>query len=1118
MLRSKAFLTQKKNGKVVKVVKEHYLRDDIWCAAEGCIICGHTEKVLSASPQANTLLDGKPHYIVPDTNIDLMEHSAFKDVIVLQTVLEELRHLSLPIHTRLRKVIADIDRRFYVFSNEHHRETYIDKLKDESPNDRNDRARTEILLRIDFNGLMASFQHSNSGSHELPDRPAVAVVMISDDANNRAKAKEAKIQAFSVKEYVGTMVNYPELMDMVAEGGSSMDVDHKFTYEEVIRAFAYFLCNRLFRIYILLTLCTSHTHSWIKHLTPSQIAAGIKAGNLSQGKLNISMHNHLEVGYISYILLLCLYWIFAAEIKESMCGTIIGLVDGTEKQIYIIGRAHLNRAVQDDVVAVQILPKSEWRRSPSVAIVEEEEESVVEEDAKKREVDAGGIIATAGPTSMETDDLNDTDPPQPTGRVVGFVRRNWRPYVLYSCCLILFWLIFEIVLVIDGSFIYAEFRYCGYIDKSSIKTMLGSTVSQNVLFCAMDHRVPKISIRTRQAHILQDQRIVVVIDSWPKMSRHAIGHFVKALGPAGDKDTEMEVLLLEHDVPYQEFAPQVLKDLPAEGDQWTVKPEHLEGRADLRDLNICSIDPPACTDIDDALHVKLLPNGNYEVGVHIADVSYFVKPDTPMDIEAAHRGTTVYLVDKRIDMLPSLLGTTCSYCAIILCASDDTTQCLLLIKKPYSVTHNLYPSLLDLCSLRSNVDRLAFSCLWEMSKNAEIVNVDFKKSVIRSRHSFTYEEAQNRMDDMYILRHQRMERGGLTLASPEVRFKLENDSQDPVDVEMKELKETNALVEEFMLLANVSVAEKIYSKFPDSSMLRRHAAPPDSNFEALEKAISPLGLALKCGTSKALSDSLDMAILPHDPYFNKLLRIMATRCMMQAVYFCSGTLAFQDFRHYGLATDIYTHFTSPIRRYPDIVVHRLLAVCINPSERYGPELTDKIKMKELCDVLNHRHRMAQQAARSSVELYTNIFFKNKVEQEEGHVVRILKNGFIVLVRKYGIEGIVYASSTKGKPTSPGNSALIYNPKTNSLDSPATGVSIRLFDQVVVQITVDEDLEGGMRQKLKMFLVEPVVDKLSVLPLNKDLDASIDTRGKNVAADEDDAIRKGQRGTKKIRVA
>ncbi|RUP45112.1 hypothetical protein BC936DRAFT_148596 [Jimgerdemannia flammicorona] len=594
MLRSKAFLTQKKNGKVVKVVKEHYLRDDIWCAAEGCIICGHTEKVLSASPQANTLLDGKPHYIVPDTNvfmnqIDLMEHSAFKDVIVLQTVLEELRHLSLPIHTRLRKVIADIDRRFYVFSNEHHRETYIDKLKDESPNDRNDRA-----IRVATNWYTEHLARSAK-----PDRPAVAVVMISDDANNRAKAKETKIQAFSgiykiiphmrtVKEYVGTMVNYPELMDMVAEGGSSMDVDHKFTYEE---------------------------------------------------------------------------------------GTIMGLVDGTEKQIYIIGRAHLNRAVQDDVVAVQILPKSEWRRSPSVAIVEEEEESVVEEDAKKREVDAGGIIATAGPTSMETDDLNDTDPPQPTGRVVGFVRRNWRPYVLYSCCLILFWLIFEIVLVIDGSFIYAEFRYCGYIDKSSIKTMLGSTVSQNVLFCAMDHRVPKISIRTRQAHILQDQRIVVVIDSWPKMSRYAIGHFVKALGPAGDKDTEMEVLLLEHDVPYQEFAPQVLKDLPAEGDQWTVKPEHLEGRADLRDLNICSIDPPACADIDDALHVKLLPNGNYEVGVHIADVSYFVKPDTPMDIEAAHRGTTVYLVDKRIDMLPSLLGT-------------------------------------NLCSLRSNVDRLAFSCLW----------------------------------------------------------------------------------------------------------------------------------------------------------------------------------------------------------------------------------------------------------------------------------------------------------------------------------------------------------------------------------------------------------------------
>jgi exosome complex exonuclease DIS3/RRP44 len=322
-----------------------------------------------------------------------------------------------------------------------------------------------------------------------------------------------------------------------------------------------------------------------------------------------------------------------------------------------------------------------------------------------------------------------------------------------------------------------------------------------------------------------------------------MGHFVKTLGASGDRETETEVLLLEHDVPYQEFSKAILADLPEEGDQWVVRDQHLnsENRRDFRDLNVCSIDPPGCTDIDDALHVRPLPNGNYEVGVHIADVTYFVKPGTPMDKEAASRGTSVYLVDKRIDMLPSLLGT-------------------------------------NLCSLRSNVERLAFSCVWEMNENAEIINVDFCKSVIKSKFSFTYEEAQSRIDDermqdevtkgirvlnkfAKILRKKRMDAGALTLSSPEVRFNLENDSQDPVDVEMKELKETNALVEEFMLLANISVAKKIYSRFPSAAMLRKHAAPPTNNFDQLRKILLEKGFVLDISSSKTLADSLDKAVV-----------------------------------------------------------------------------------------------------------------------------------------------------------------------------------------------------------------------------------------------------------------
>lgn len=212
-----------------------------------------------------------------------------------------------------------------------------------------------------------------------------------------------------------------------------------------------------------------------------------------------------------------------------------------------------------------------------------------------------------------------------------------------------------------------------------------------------------------------------------------------------------------------------------------------------------------------------------------------------MDDEAARRGTTVYMVDKRIDMLPPLLGT-------------------------------------NLCSLHSNVERLAFSVIWEMDSNAEIVNVEYSKSIIKSRASFTYDQAQKRLDDVNAkdpvsvgiktlnmlakkMRAKRMARGALVLASPEVKFQIENDSQDPVDVEMKELKDTNALVEEFMLLANIYVAKKISSTFPDTSMLRRHPQPPSTNFDGLKKACAQFGIVIDSTNSKALADSLDKAVV-----------------------------------------------------------------------------------------------------------------------------------------------------------------------------------------------------------------------------------------------------------------
>eukprot|EP00124_Ichthyophonus_hoferi_P005291 Ihof_evm1s731 gene=Ihof_evmTU1s731 len=364
-----------------------------------------------------------------------------------------------------------------------------------------------------------------------------------------------------------------------------------------------------------------------------------------------------------------------------------------------------------------------------------------------------------------------------------------------------------------------------------------------------------------------------------------------------------------------------------------------------------------------------------------------------------------------------------------------------------------------------------------------MVDVMFTKSIIRSKASLTYEEAQSRIDDptmkdeltegirelnrlAKIFRQRRMDAGALTLSSPEVRFQLADDEQhDPLDVQVKELKETNHLVEEFMLFANCTVATKIYSAFPDSALLRRHPPPPQAKFDELLRWTKSVGVELSTESSKALADSLDKAVKEDHPFFNELIRILTTRCMMQAVYFSSGLMPQDEFLHYGLAAPIYTHFTSPIRRYSDDIVHRMLAACIGWEDAH-PSLLDKNKMGEICDNLNYRHRMAQFAGRASVELYTHLYFKNKVVDEDAYVIRVRDNALIVLVPKYGIEGTIFLEDKVGS----GTSALSYNDDEQSLTITLPGdegktTVFKMFEKVTVQISINtKDLQ---HQKLQM---------------------------------------------------
>ncbi|OTA79170.1 hypothetical protein M434DRAFT_402104 [Hypoxylon sp. CO27-5] len=960
-LSSKVYVRSTKSGKVQKIVREVYLRQDIPCSSKLCSICLASAPRSSKGEVSPFVLSDKPagtksypqgHYLVPDTNallnaMDLFEQSsAFYDVVILQTVLEELRNRSLPLYNRLIGLTKSQDKRFYVFFNEFRLETYVTREEGETVNDRNDRAVRQAVRWYN--------EHlKQNKSKRLP-----VAVMLTDDRLNIEKAKAEKIPAIKLRDYVSGLDDGDRLLDMIPdseERGMSRDKKaSEFLYPE--------------------------------HYTLSKMMTGIKNGILHQGIFNVSPYNYLE-----------------ASIK----------VPAFPKALLILGRENINRAVDGDVVVVEVLPQDQWKE-PSTKILEEE---AITKNENADDEEEGDLITEQERRALQeqvkkTQGLSTEGRPQPTAKVVGIIKRNWRQYV-------------------------------GHIDPSSTSQSGKQGRKQEMVFLIpMDKKVPKIRIRTRQAGELLGQRILVTIDSWDRESRHPVGHFVRSLGELESKAAETEALLLEYDVQYRPFPKTVLDCLPPEGHDWRVPTSTddpgWKDREDLRGLLICSIDPPGCQDIDDALHARPLPNGNFEVGVHIADVSHFVKPSNAMDNEASIRGTTVYLVDKRIDMLPMLLGT-------------------------------------DLCSLKPYVERYAFSVIWELNPSADIVNVRFTKSVIKSREAFSYEQAQLRIDDASQqddltqgmrtllmlskkLKQKRMDAGALSLSSPEVKVEMESETSDPIDVKTKALLDTNSLVEEFMLLANISVAGKIYEAFPQTAILRRHAAPPKTNFDELANQLKvKRGFELRFDSSKALADSLDRCVDPNEPFFNTLVRIMATRCMMSAEYFCAGTQAYPEFRHYGLASEIYTHFTSPIRRYADLVAHRQLAAAIDYEPMHA-STRSRGRLEAVCKNINVRHRNAQLAGRASVAYYVGQSLKGRVADEEGFVMKIFSNGFVVLVPRFGIEGLIRLRDlAEPEPDS------VFDAEAYTLRcSGSRDVEVELFQKVLVRIRDVKDESTGKR--------------------------------------------------------
>lgn len=935
MWTTKTFLTKTKRGNILKIVREHYLRDDLLCGSAACNTCPHKddELVLETSPDSPCALFDFPHYLVLDTNvvlhqIDVLEEDALTNVIILQTVLEEVKHQNTAVFQRLLDIISNKKRKFYSFVNEHHKDTYIERSPGEKQNDRNDRSIRKATSWYEYHLSI------NSLDGKFPK-----IILVTDDENNRKLAQEDGIICCSIKDYIENVSGFVGLVDKLSKN-------------------------------VMPETCSKDA-LYPAHLTPSQIHEGIRCGQLYQGTYHASRENFLE-GNAS--------------------------VNGFEKSILLQGHIGINRAIDGDIVAIEIFPKEEWRKPSNIVLEDktEDPENILEEETV--------LLDAAKP-------VDNDDEITPTGKVVGIIRRKWR-------------------------------QYCGILMPSKFH---GAT---RHLFTPAEKRIPRVRIETRQSEILASQRILVALDSWPRNSRYPLGHLVRALGPIGDKDAENEVILLEHDVPHARFSEAVLNCLPP--NDWTIPEEERQKRVDLRDVCVCSVDPPGCTDIDDALHARRLGSSDglatYEVGVHIADVTYFVKPDTALDKEAASRSTTVYLVDRRIDMVPELLSS-------------------------------------NLCSLRGGEERLAFSCVWEMDENANVLSTKFHKSIIKSKAAMTYEEAQIAIDDSSRkdeiakslrvlnklakkLKKKRLDSGALLLASPEIRFQVDSETHDPIEVQAKKIVDTNSMVEEFMLLANTSVAQKILEEFPQCAMLRRHPAPPPANFDTFLKAARQQGFEIDVSTNKSFSKSLNEAVIPERPFFNTLLRIMATRCMQQAAYFVSGSLAADHYYHYGLACPIYTHFTSPIRRYADVVVHRLLAASVAGA---GPHaaLLDARRQAALADTLNYRHRHAQLAGRASVALNTHILFKNRVEIESAVVLAVKRNALQVLIPKYGLEGPLYLPSEK----------FTYNEEEHV--QKCGDVVLKTFDELTVRLSLDSS--NLQHRKLVFELVEPHVPGFSYVP-------------------------------------
>lgn len=549
-----------------------------------------------------------------------------------------------------------------------------------------------------------------------------------------------------------------------------------------------------------------------------------------------------------------------------------------------------------------------------------------------------------------------------------------------------------------GTFEFIKHKDFGFVvcDKKTINT---------------DIFIPKGKINGAES----GDKVVVKMTDWKPDSKNPEGEIIKVLGQPGEHETEIHSILAEYGLPYS-FPEEV--EMEAEKIDREIRDEEVKKRRDMREILTFTIDPKDAKDFDDALSIQKLENGNWEIGVHIADVSHYVTPDSLLDEEAYKRGTSVYLVDRVVPMLPEVLSN-------------------------------------DFCSLRPNEDKYTFSAVFELNENSEIQNQWFGRTVIHSDRRFTYEEAQERIENgsgdlaeeilvldklAKILRADRIKKGAITFDRSEVRFNLDENSE-PIGVYFKMSKDSNHLIEEFMLLANRKVSEYVSlgrKQEPTNKpfIYRIHDDPDPAKLEALRDFVSTFGYKMNISNTKNTTASLNKLLKDvKGKGEENMIETLAMRSMSKAVY------STEPIGHYGLGFAYYTHFTSPIRRYPDLIAHRLLQHYLD-----GGKSANKPELEEQCKHTSAMERLASDAERDSIKFMQVKFMEKHLgEVFEGVISGVAEFGFWVEIPENGAEGLIKLRDLM-------DDSYMYDAKNHAVYGIRHGKQYQLGDRIKIKVT------------------------------------------------------------------